>query len=427
MDTAGLGPPGAAPVDAAAHPPADGAYLALRYSLASFGAGLFYGFNNATLPLLLSRFTASALLIGLLSSTRSLEGAVIQPLIGGWSDRLRTPLGRRRPFMAVGIPLAAVGLLLAARAPALPTLVAAIVLASLLFNVAIDPYNALLADRFPPARRSAVTGLAKVVEFAGTIAVVLGGAALAGRGLLGLTWYLVAGGMLLAFAATIVAVREPPARPVPPAPPGAAPARTLRARAGRLLRHRAACRLLLGLFCFRFGGNAIQPYLTLFAVRVVGADEGGAQYLFLALALATGLLLAPAGLLATRRGRLPVLMLGIAGTAVTALGGLAVRTVPQTVAVAVLAGACNAAITVTDWPLLSELVPPAEAGLFAGLKTACESVAIPASVVVSSALIDVWGYRAIFAVLSLGSLAALLLLRPLAATMPPRHTSAAAP
>src|SRR3954463_5215801 len=91
----------------AGRPAGDGPGLAGRYSVASLGAGLFYGFNNATLPLILSRFTDSALPIGLMSSTRSIEGAVIQPLIGGWSDRTWTRLGRRRPFMAIGIPLSA--------------------------------------------------------------------------------------------------------------------------------------------------------------------------------------------------------------------------------------------------------------------------------------------------------------------------------
>ena len=70
----------------------------LSYAAASLGTGAFYAFNNAALPLFLRPLTGSDVLIGLLSSTRSVEGAVIQPLVGSLSDRLRTPLGRRRPF-----------------------------------------------------------------------------------------------------------------------------------------------------------------------------------------------------------------------------------------------------------------------------------------------------------------------------------------
>src|SRR6266545_7346620 len=89
----------------------------LLYSAGSVGAGAFYAFNNFVLPNLLKAFGASDLLIGLLSSTRSIEGALIQPTVGAVSDRIWTRLGRRRPFIAVAVPLSAVFFLVAARAP----------------------------------------------------------------------------------------------------------------------------------------------------------------------------------------------------------------------------------------------------------------------------------------------------------------------
>jgi maltose/moltooligosaccharide transporter len=389
----------------------EGLRVAWLYSVASLGIGFFYGFNNATLPLILNRFTESPLLIGLLSSTRSIEGTVVQPVVGAWSDRTWTRLGRRRPFMALGIPLSALFFILAAHAPNLPLLVAAIVLFSLLFNAAVDPYNALLADLFPPERRSMVTGLAKVIEFAGTVGVVFGGAVLAERGQIPLTFYLVAIGMVATFTVTVAALREPRVLPAAGSADGETAHPPMREYAARLLRHRAAFRFLVCLFCFRFGSNAILPYLTLFAVHVIGTGEGMAQYLFLGLVLATGLMLVPAGLLAARRGRRPVLMAGVALTAVVALAGLVIRDVPQTLVVIVLAGIANAGITATDWPLLTELVPADEVGVFAGLKTAFESVAIPASVLLTSQFIELWGYRAIFVVLTIGAVAALVLLR----------------
>src|SRR4029450_7462084 len=79
----------------------------LLYSACSVGPGAFYAFNNFVLPPILKSFGASDLLIGLLSSTRSIEGAVIQPTVGALSDRIWTPPGRRRPFLLIGIPLSA--------------------------------------------------------------------------------------------------------------------------------------------------------------------------------------------------------------------------------------------------------------------------------------------------------------------------------
>src|ERR1700730_9125860 len=89
----------------------------LAYACASLGTGAFYAFNNAALPLFLRPLTESDVLVGLLSSARSVEGALVQSLEGSWSDRLRSPLGRRRPFFIVGIPLAAGILVLTPLAP----------------------------------------------------------------------------------------------------------------------------------------------------------------------------------------------------------------------------------------------------------------------------------------------------------------------
>jgi maltose/moltooligosaccharide transporter len=84
----------------------------LAYSLANFGYGAFYSLNNAIIPLFISHFTNDARLKFLMGSTHSFEGAVIQPLVGSASDRLRTRLGRRRPFILIFAPLTVLLILL---------------------------------------------------------------------------------------------------------------------------------------------------------------------------------------------------------------------------------------------------------------------------------------------------------------------------
>ncbi|MBI3741745.1 MAG: MFS transporter, partial [Chloroflexi bacterium] len=83
----------------------------LAYSLGLFAAGTYYAFNNFTLPLYLSIYTSNAILIGWLSSTRSFEQSIIQPLVGAWSDRTWTRVGRRAPFFLSTMPLVALILL----------------------------------------------------------------------------------------------------------------------------------------------------------------------------------------------------------------------------------------------------------------------------------------------------------------------------
>lgn len=81
--------------------------------------------------------------------------------------------------------------------------------------------------------------------------------------------------------------------------------------------------------------------------------------------------------------------------------------------VVVLAGIGNGAATAVAWPLLTALIPHEKTGIFAGLKAAAESIAIPLSVVIASELfLPNFGYRGIFAMLALNiGLALVLLLR----------------
>src|ERR1041385_6775350 len=90
------------------------------YSLASLGCGMFFSFNNAVIPLFLKNFTGDARILGLMSSTHSIEGAVIQPIVGTLSDRLRSPKGRRRPFIWIFIPLTALFMFLTPAGAVLP-------------------------------------------------------------------------------------------------------------------------------------------------------------------------------------------------------------------------------------------------------------------------------------------------------------------
>src|SRR2546427_13300089 len=73
------------------------------YLAASFAVGVFSAFNNFTMSLWLSQFALSYVLISLFGNSRSLEGAVVGPIAGAWSDRTYLGwLGRRRPFVLVG-------------------------------------------------------------------------------------------------------------------------------------------------------------------------------------------------------------------------------------------------------------------------------------------------------------------------------------
>jgi Na+/melibiose symporter-like transporter len=331
---------------------------------------------------------------------------VIQPTVGAVSDRIWTPIGRRRPFIAVAVPLSAAFFVASSSVDSLVPLAIMIFLFSVFFNVAVDPYTALVGDIAPLDRRGVLNGVATCVQLASqvTFLLIIVAASVGGE-LPPWTYLAVAGLMVASFGITVIGVPEPAERtePVERIP--------LREYAAALWTHRTAMTYLGTLFVYQFGLNAIQPYLVLFVMQDIHqTDEVGfAMAALLMLITAAGAIVF--GKVADRVGTRPILIVGWTLLALGATGGALVATLPQTIAALVVAGIGNGAATAVAWPLLTALIPSDKTGVFAGLKAASESIAIPLSVVVAAELfLPRLGYRGIFVMLAVTIVLALLLL-----------------
>lgn len=378
----------------------------ILYSAGSVGAGAFYAFNNFVLPQLLRAAGAGDLLTGLLASTRSIEGAIVQPTIGALSDRTRSRIGRRRPFIALGIPLSAAFFLFAATQRNVAGLTIGIFLFSIFFNAAADPYVALLADITGQGERGSLQGISTGIQLASQVAfLALISVAAGSGGIPAWSYVLVAALLVGTFAFTVAGIDEPAAVDRTAARVG------LRGYVAALTAHRQALRYLGAIFAFMVGFSAVLPYLTLFITVDIRQTEQ------VALALAAGTLLVTAiaaiafGTLADRIGTKAVLIVGWALLALAALGGIVIGDLPEAIAVVLLAGIGNGAATAAGWPLLASLVPPEQTGVFAGLKAAAESIAIPASVVIAAEIfLPRFSYRGVFVLLAAAILVALFIL-----------------
>jgi Na+/melibiose symporter-like transporter len=381
------------------------------YASASVGTGAFYAFNNFVLPPILKSFGAPDLLIGLLSSTRSIEGAVIQPTVGALSDRIWTPIGRRRPFMLVGIPLSALFFVAGAFVTSLLPLAVVIFLFSIFFNVAVDPYLALLADIVPLEHRGWLSGLSMGVQLVSSVAflVVIYFATAGGAAVPVWTYILVAAVLLVSFGITVAGVHE--SRKPTDLVQSERQQVPLRDYLDALVQHRQAVRYLGTLFVYQFGLNAILPYLVLFVVEDIHQTDQVAFGLSAALLVVTALGAVVFGRLADHVGTRLVMAIGWTLLAASAIAGVLVTDLLQTSIVVLVAGLGNGAATAVSWPLLTALIPPEKTGVFAGLKAAAESVAIPLSVVVAAEVfLPHFGYRGIFAMLAISIILALILL-----------------
>lgn len=130
----------------------------------SFGfLGIQMGFalQNANASRILGIFGADVHELSWFWIVAPLTGMIVQPIIGHYSDRTWGRLGRRRPYFLSGALLASCGLILMPQAdlfvafmPALWVGAGMLMIMDASFNIAMEPFRALVADMLPSDQRT---------------------------------------------------------------------------------------------------------------------------------------------------------------------------------------------------------------------------------------------------------------------------------
>jgi len=122
-------------------------------SFGFLGVQIGYALQNANTSRILQSLGADVSHLSYFWLAAPLAGLVIQPIVGLFSDKTWTPLGRRIPFILGGAVLAAAALLLMPNAEAFIILMAPLAFAAIMllfmdmsFNVTMQPFRALVAD-----------------------------------------------------------------------------------------------------------------------------------------------------------------------------------------------------------------------------------------------------------------------------------------
>ncbi len=406
---------------------------ALTYTSGNFGTGAFNAFNHYLLPSFLSLMGASPIVINLLSSTSSIEGIVVQPSVGLWSDRSwHGWLGRRRWFVAIFAPFAIALLALAPALPgltgltggilgasiaALPLIAGGIFLFTLAHTLFYNPYSALLADLTPPQQRGKVNGLFHMLEALGELLVIGLGIALVKRWGLDVFFPLVAAVLLLSYLPPLLGLREQ--RELP----GVVARRsyTIGDYWRGLRANRQVWLYLATKFFIWFGISAITPNLVLYAQKILHAESGASLVFPLLLLLTSAVCVAPLGALADRLGIKRVFFVGMLLMAGASAAGIVIHTTTLLYPVLIVAGVGYAAQTACAFPLLTRLVASDTIGLYTGLDGTLTALAAPAAAVLIGVLITNNGYSVMFPVVAVTFLLSLI---PLA-FLNPAHSARA--
>lgn len=361
--------------------------------------------------------SADAAVFGAVTFGGLLVAVFAQPLIGVWSDGARTRLGRRLPFMLAGAAGVVAGLLLIAAANSIALLVAGLLLTQLGANSVLASWQPVIAEGVPQTQRGLASGFKAGFDL---LAAIVGRLAAAELVSLQPEWGSMAlyaaiaipiAGLLLTLFVTVRAMgvdRSPPTAEAP-LPIGSAlrQAFTVDVRAYPTFGWWFANRVLF------WAGVIGSSVFLLFAARdVFGMGEAEAQRVIgrviVVLGAALGLVILPAGWLADRVGRRPMV---IAAGLMAAVGAaLAVVNFNLILPVAILIGAGTGIYLSSSLALINDIVPKADAARYLGVANIATASGSALARLGGGALISglnsatgsgVIGYQALYAVVAL--------------------------
>ncbi len=351
-------------------------------------------------------FGLGAALTGFVMTLDNIAGLFLLPLIGVWSDRVWTRIGRRKPFIITLAPIAiaaflTIPLVVKAIPPALSGQSAELGGSMALFMIAIGifllamagfrtPVISLMPDLTPSKLRSQANGVINLMGGLGGVIITLIGAWLYG---IDIAMPFIVAGVLMAAAVIMLMIFVQEQRELTDAPE----AREEEQRLGALRslgRVPAAVRpsllfMLASIFLWFVGYNAIETFFTSYGVQVLGIKENQASLLSSISYVTFILFSVPSGYLAARIGRRKTITTGLLVFAGLLLVGYLIPNIIVIGAALALGGCAWALVNINSLPMVVDTArSDASIGTFTGFYYLASQLAAIAGPVLNGVVIE---------------------------------------
>jgi MFS family permease len=343
-----------------------------------FGVSVIWTVYNAFVPLFLAnKFNLAPAWIGFFMTLDNIAALFIQPPVGAWSDRLRTKIGRRMPFILIGAPISAIAFGFIPVAAILPLFVACT--STLLLSMAFwrTPVVALMPDITPSKYRSTANGIINLMGGLGTIIASLVGSTLYEINVNFPFWM---GSVLVIFAALLVFIfiKEPKTYEASEKEPNMFGSLKELGQS----KDKSGLRILFAIFFWFLAYSGIESFLTLYATKSLGLSDGDAGRLMGHMGILFVLFAILAGIIGTKIGRRTTISIGIVGmtTLIVLIAALPASVLTQyitkipvlgTIRVLNLllmgAGVTWSFININSLPMVVDLTTASRLGTFTGL------------------------------------------------------------
>ena len=400
----------------------------------------FWQMYDNVIPLILANnFHLDENWTGVIMAADNILALFLLPLFGSLSDRVRTPIGRRMPFILGGTALAVVCMNILPRLAnayyASPSglLLAGFVLVLGVLLVAMGTYRspavALMPDLTPKPLRSKANAIINLMGAVGGLIYLAVAAVLYSEGRVkafytlgtipgengvqvpiinySVLFAVVTGVMLVSVGILLAAIREPRMAAENEAYEKAHPEENLAKKqedGTEVLPRGVKCSLgflLASIALWYFGYNGVTTWFSTYISRVMGEGIGGAATCLLVATAAAILSYIPVGILASKIGRKKTILGGVALLALSFLAGYfatmhASSITPPMYILFAAVGLAWAAINVNSLPMVLEMCKGSDVGKFTGYYYTFSMLAQVVTPILAGFLLKHVGYKILF-------------------------------
>ncbi len=377
-------------------------------SLAFFTISLAWTIYNTFVPVFLigneqiSGLIKSSTVLGVIMTIDNFFGLIFQPYFGSLSDKTKTRLGRRMPFIIVGIPFAALFFLMIPFYNELGTLflfdirliilMVSVIGMNFFMSVYRAPATALMPDATPTGLRSRANGIITAMGGLGTIIAF----SLGGR-LFNINYkypFLIGGAIMIVALIVLFIFHKEPEEPYSAEEKESEKVDTgfLFGKNGQqsaISKTPSLLHMLITVFFWYCGFECINAFFTLYCQEKFNILPGDATQMLAPMAVIFMICAFPAGYVGGKIGRKKSMLIG---NAVVVCSFLIVFMLKENTFLSVLLGISGmgwSLLTTNAYPAVAEMAPKGHTGQYTGYYYVFTFAASIASPILYGLMVDI--------------------------------------
>jgi Na+/melibiose symporter-like transporter len=339
------------------------------------GVSMIWAMYNAYLPVFLREtFQLPFSVVGAIMTIDNIFAILLLPFLGALSDSTNTKIGKRRPYILVGAPLAMIFFILipfANKTQTLGLMMLTVIFMNLAMALYRTPVIALMPDITPSKYRSHANGIINFMGGAGALLVYFAGKPLYDKDI---SYPFIAAGIFMFFACMLVVIFIKDDA-YTPSETGTAESISLKKSFYELMDNmkdvvkgeKSLLAVLAAIFCWFIGFNTIETFFTSYAKFYLGMKESTGAMILGFYSLFFIIAAIPAGLIGTKFSRNKTIRIGIFFLMFILIVATFFKAFLALAILFSLAGCAWAFINVNSLPMVVDMSTPAKLGGYTGL------------------------------------------------------------